>query len=144
MYSLANLHLQSNTKINFTGGNLSSDAGLLLLHKFIDKIGLRSLLRNGFKTTDKAKSDQDTVAVGEGDGVTVEITYKKPVWTQVTADGKGIEAATIPAGTTKVFKGNKEVKVNLGSIRDVTIKVNGKEVPYGEKEWGTVNKVFKK
>ena len=96
------------------------------------------------KTTDKAKSDQDTVAVGEGDGVTVEITYKKPVWTQVTADGKGIEAATIPAGTTKVFKGNKEVKVNLGSIRDVTIKVNGKEVPYGEKEWGTVNKVFKK
>lgn len=55
MYSLANLHLQSNTKINFTGGKLSSDAGLLLLHKFIDKIGLHSLLRNGFKTTDKAK-----------------------------------------------------------------------------------------
>jgi cytoskeletal protein RodZ len=94
------------------------------------------------KTADKAKAESSTV--GEGDGVTVEITYKKPVWTQVTADGKGIEAATIPAGTTKTFKGNKEVKVNLGSVRDVTIKVNGKEVPYGEKEWGTVTKVFKK
>ena len=54
MPSLANLHLQSNTKINFNGGNLSSDAGLLLLHKFIDKLGLNSLLKSCFKTTDKA------------------------------------------------------------------------------------------
>jgi len=54
MSSLANLHLQSNTKINFNGGNLSSDAGLLLLHKFIDKLGLHSLLKSCFKTTDKA------------------------------------------------------------------------------------------
>ena len=55
MSSLSNLHLQSNTKINFTSGNLSSDAGLLLLHKFIDKLGLHSLLKNCFKTTDKAR-----------------------------------------------------------------------------------------
>jgi len=34
MSSLANLHLQSNTKINFTSGNLSSDAELLLLGSF--------------------------------------------------------------------------------------------------------------
>ena len=54
MSSLANLHLQSNTKINFNGGNLSSDAGLLLLHKFIDKLDLNSLLKSCFKTTDKA------------------------------------------------------------------------------------------
>lgn len=33
---------------------MSSDAGLLLLHKFIDKLGLHSLLKNCFKTTDKA------------------------------------------------------------------------------------------
>jgi len=54
MSSLANLHLQSNTKINFNGGNLSSDAGLLLLNEFIDKLGLHSLLKSCFKTTDKA------------------------------------------------------------------------------------------
>ena len=56
MSSLANLHLQSNTKINvnFNGGNLSSDAGLLLLHEFIDKLGLKQLLKNYFKTNDKA------------------------------------------------------------------------------------------
>jgi len=96
------------------------------------------------KTTDKAKTDNDTVAAGDGDGVTLEITYKKPVWTQVTADGKVIEAATIPAGSTKVYKGSKEIKLNIGAIRDVVIKVNGKEVPYGEKEWGTANKVYRK
>ena len=55
MPSLANLHLQSNTKINSNGGNLSSDAGLLLLNEFIDKLGLNALLKNRFKTTDKAK-----------------------------------------------------------------------------------------
>ena len=49
MSSLANLHLQSNTKINFNGGNLSSDAGLLLFNKFIDKLGLHSLLKSCFK-----------------------------------------------------------------------------------------------
>lgn len=56
MSSLANLHLQSNTKIkiNFTGGNLSSDAGLLLLHEFVEKLGLQQLLKSSFKTTDSA------------------------------------------------------------------------------------------
>jgi len=56
MSSLANLHLQSNTKIkiNFNGGNLSSDAGLLLFHEFVHKLGLHQLLKHSFKTTDKA------------------------------------------------------------------------------------------
>lgn len=46
MSILANLHLhlQSNIKINFDGGNLSSDTGLLLFHEFINKFGLNSLL----------------------------------------------------------------------------------------------------
>jgi len=57
MSILANLHLQSNTKIkiNFNGGNLSSDTDLLLLHEFIHKFGLHQLLKHSFKTTDKAK-----------------------------------------------------------------------------------------
>jgi len=37
MSILANLHLQSNIKINFNGGNLSSDTGLLLIHEFINE-----------------------------------------------------------------------------------------------------------
>ncbi len=77
-------------------------------------------------------------------GVVVEITYKEPVWTQVSLDGKGVEANTVAKGVTKTYKANKEVKVNLGSIRNVEIKVNGNVVPYGEKEWGTVEKIFKK
>jgi len=78
------------------------------------------------------------------DDVIVQITYKEPVWTEVEADGKTVETATIAKGTTKTYKATKEIKVKLGSIRNVEIKVNGNVVPYGEKEWGTVEKIFKK
>ena len=39
--------LQSNRqiKINFDGGDLSSDAGLLLIKEFVSKIGFERLLR---------------------------------------------------------------------------------------------------
>ncbi|MCD2435537.1 helix-turn-helix domain-containing protein [Acidaminococcus sp. NSJ-142] len=90
---------------------------------------------------EEPKPTQKTL--GLGNKVTVEITYKKPVWTQTHVDGKVVEAATIPAGSTRTYKGDKEVSLNLGSIRDVEIKVNGKVVPYGEKEWGVANKTFR-
>lgn len=90
---------------------------------------------------EEAKGDDKTL--GKGNGVTVVVTYKKPVWTQTTIDGKTVEAATIPKGSTRTYKGSKSVSVNVGSIRDVTITVNGKEVPYGSKEWGVVTRTFK-
>lgn len=54
MNSLLDLHLESNNrlKINFNGGELSSDAGLLLLKEFAHKIGLYQLLKNSFQTND--------------------------------------------------------------------------------------------
>jgi len=92
------------------------------------------------------KNDINSVVAdtANSDDVIVQITYKEPVWTEVETDGKSVEAATIAKGTTKTYKANKEIKVKLGSIRNVEIKVNGNVVPYGEKEWGTVEKVFKK
>ncbi|MFV0465785.1 MAG: IS1380 family transposase [Lachnospiraceae bacterium] len=47
--------LESNRKIkiNFDGGDLSSDAGLLLLKEFICKIGLDKLIKQYFQTNDK-------------------------------------------------------------------------------------------
>lgn len=90
---------------------------------------------------EEAKGDDKTL--GKGNGVTVVVTYKKPVWTQTTIDGKQVEAATIAKGSTRTYKGSKSVSVNVGSIRDVTITVNGKEVPYGSKEWGVVTRTFK-
>ncbi len=95
------------------------------------------------KTEEKTK-DKDSKTLGTGEGVTVEITVNKPCWTQVTADGKTLEAATLQPGTTRVYKGSKEVKVNVGSIKYVSIKVNGKEVPVSDKEWGEATKVFRK
>ena len=41
-------------KINFNGGDLSSDAGLLLIKEFAAKIGFLKLIKNKFKTNDKS------------------------------------------------------------------------------------------
>ena len=57
MYSLDDSTLESNKKIkfNFNGGDLSSDAGLLLIKEFVAKIGLDKLIAKVFQTNDKAK-----------------------------------------------------------------------------------------
>ena len=48
------LSLNSNRqiKINFDGGNLSSDSGMLLIHEFAMKLGLEDILKQGFSTND--------------------------------------------------------------------------------------------
>ena len=53
---LNTLTLKSNRqiKINFDGGDLSSDAGLLLIQEFAAKIGFSKLIKNKFKTNDKS------------------------------------------------------------------------------------------
>ena len=50
------LSLKSNRqiKINFDGGDLSSDAGLLLIKEFVSKIGIDKLFKREFKTNDSA------------------------------------------------------------------------------------------
>ena len=50
------LSLESNRqiKINFDGGDLSSDAGLLLIKEFVSKIGIDRLFSHSFKTNDSA------------------------------------------------------------------------------------------
>ena len=50
------LSLESNRqiKINFDGGDLSSDAGLLLIKEFVRKLGIDNLLGKVFKTNDSA------------------------------------------------------------------------------------------
>ena len=55
--SLTEMKLESNSKIriDFGGGNLSSDGGLLLMKEFLSKIGFERLAAAKFKTTDKAK-----------------------------------------------------------------------------------------
>ena len=56
MAIITGIALESNKKfrVNFDGGNLSSDGGLLLLKEFYHKLGVNSLLRNSFHTTDSA------------------------------------------------------------------------------------------
>lgn len=41
-------------KINFDGGDLSSDAGLLLIKEFACKLGFDKILKSEFKTNDSA------------------------------------------------------------------------------------------
>ncbi len=54
MSSLMALRSESNSKIkiNFDGGDLSSDAGILLIKEFICKIGLDKLIEQHFQTDD--------------------------------------------------------------------------------------------
>ena len=56
MCILNTLALNSNRqiKINFDGGDLSSDAGLLLIKEFISKLGIEKLFSHSFKTNDSA------------------------------------------------------------------------------------------
>lgn len=56
MYSLNDTALECNKqlKINFNGGGLSSDAGLLLIKEFACKMGFVKTLKTTFKTNDSA------------------------------------------------------------------------------------------
>ena len=56
MSKVNTLSLESNRqiKINFDGGDLSSDAGLLLIKEFVSKIGIDRLFSHSFKTNDSA------------------------------------------------------------------------------------------
>ena len=56
MNILRDTSLESNPylKINFDGGDLSSDAGLLLIKEFAEKIGLVRIIYQLFKTNDTA------------------------------------------------------------------------------------------
>lgn len=94
------------------------------------------------KEEEEKKKKATNKTLGLGSKVTVQITYKKNVWTQTYVDGKVVEAVVVPAGSTRTYKGDREIRLNLGSIRDVELRVNGKVVPYGEKEWGVANKTF--
>lgn len=51
MYSLNDTPLESNKKfkINFNGGDLSSDAGLLLIKEFACKLGFSELFKKNSK-----------------------------------------------------------------------------------------------
>ena len=57
MNSLKDVTLKSNRKIklNFKGGDLSSDGGLLLVKEFISEVGIDKMINRIFKTTDTAK-----------------------------------------------------------------------------------------
>lgn len=61
MSSLRDLHLNSNPyfKINFKGGELSSDSGLLLFHEFLHQLAIPSLLVEHFSTESKPRVHSD-------------------------------------------------------------------------------------
>lgn len=62
MNSLSELHLESNSKIkiNFDGGDLSSDSGLFLIKEFASKTGFEKLINILFKTIDNKAVRQHT------------------------------------------------------------------------------------
>lgn len=67
MYSVSNFQLECNSKIkiNFNGGDLSPDSGLLLVKEFTHKLGFEQLFRKSFKTndfTDRYHTDDENLS----------------------------------------------------------------------------------
>lgn len=62
MSSLQDLHLDCNNriKINFNGGELSSDSGLLLLYEYINKLNIPSIIAENFSTDTKQRIHSDS------------------------------------------------------------------------------------
>ncbi len=56
MHSLKEIQLKCNKQfiVDFDGGKLSSDGGLLLIREFLHTLGIESLLKSCFKTNDTA------------------------------------------------------------------------------------------
>lgn len=56
MHSLKEIQLKCNKQfiVDFDGGKLSSDGGLLLIKEFLHTLGIESLLKSSFKTNDTA------------------------------------------------------------------------------------------
>ena len=53
-FNTTSLESNRQIKINFDGGDLSSDAGLLLIKEFVSKLGIDRLFSRSFKTNDSA------------------------------------------------------------------------------------------
>ena len=53
-FNTTSLESNRQIKINFDGGDLSSDAGLLLIKEFVSKLGIDKLFSRSFKTNDFA------------------------------------------------------------------------------------------
>lgn len=49
------LNFNKNFSFNFNGGNLSSDSGLIIIRSFIEKLGIKTLLEEGFDTYENKK-----------------------------------------------------------------------------------------
>lgn len=95
------------------------------------------------ETKEEKKGDTKAFGKEQNNGVTVTVTYNKPVWTEADIDGKRVETATVSAGSTRTYNGKSTVKLSFGSIRDVSIKVNGKDYKLKDTEWGTMSKTFR-
>ena len=95
------------------------------------------------ETKEEKKGDTKAFGKEQKNGVTVTVTYNNPVWTEADIDGKRVETATVSAGSTRTYNGKSTVKLSFGSIRDVSIKVNGKDYKLKDKEWGTMSKTFR-
>lgn len=95
------------------------------------------------ETKEEKKGDTKAFGKEQKNGVTVTVTYNKPVWTEADIDGKRVETATVSAGSIRTYNGKSTVKLSFGSIRDVSIKVNGKDYKLKDTEWGTMSKTFR-
>ena len=130
MYSLMDIALESNKniKINFDGGELSSDGGLLLIKEFFSKLGVERLIRRIFKTTDKSKKREhkdaenlhqmlyQIIASYFTDDNADELT-NEPIFTTV------LEKGSLASQPTLSRFHNRMGEDTLEQLNDITVKL---------------------
>lgn len=95
----------------------------------------------------ETKSDVPDGAISAGAGandIILELTFNHECWTQITCDGKTVDATTMKKGDKKIYTAKEKITMDVGSIRYVDVKLNGKAIPYKENEWGAALKTYVK
>jgi len=98
----------------------------------------------GLVTEPQPDNQQEPVApVPRIEGVEVTIKATGDCWTDVVIDGTSSFAGTLRAGDEKVFQGQEEIKITLGSAGVVELTVNGQGWPFLGKPGDVVRVTFK-
>ena len=99
MYSLTALRSESNgkIKINFDGGDLSSDAGLLLIKEFVSKLGVDKLYvdeAHNYKNLFLYTKMRNVAGIGQSEALKSSDMFMKCRYLDEMTGGRGVVFAT--------------------------------------------------
>jgi len=71
---------------------------------------------------------QAAAAAQSSGGVNLRLQLTQPSWLSVTVDGKRVVYETLPAGTVRLFHGDREISLRAGNAGGVVANFDGKDL----------------